>query len=65
VRAAIDVDIAKNMLVELSNLLSQDETAYFSPSNHYSAELNLSHDWVTWREYERSRMDGIANQLHN
>lgn len=33
---------------------SQDETAYFSPSNHYSAELNLSHDWVTWREYERS-----------
>lgn len=33
---------------------SQDQTAYFSPSNHYSAELNLSHDWVTWREYERS-----------
>ncbi|KHO16160.1 biofilm synthesis protein [Acinetobacter baumannii] len=33
---------------------SQDQTAYFSPSSHYSAELNLSHDWVTWREYERS-----------
>jgi poly-beta-1,6 N-acetyl-D-glucosamine export porin PgaA len=33
---------------------SQDQTTYFSPSNHYSAELNLSHDWVTWREYERS-----------
>ncbi len=33
---------------------SKDETAYFSPSNHYSAELNLSHDWITWREYERS-----------
>jgi len=33
---------------------SQDQTTYFSPSSHYSAELNLSHDWVTWREYERS-----------
>ncbi len=33
---------------------SQDQTAYFSPSSHYSAELNLSHEWVTWREYERS-----------
>ena len=33
---------------------SQDQTAYFSPSHHYSAELNLNHDWLTWQAYERS-----------
>ncbi|KAA8734363.1 poly-beta-1,6 N-acetyl-D-glucosamine export porin PgaA [Acinetobacter qingfengensis] len=27
---------------------------YFSPENYYAASLNFSHDWLTWRWYERS-----------
>ncbi|MCC5763515.1 poly-beta-1,6 N-acetyl-D-glucosamine export porin PgaA, partial [Klebsiella pneumoniae] len=26
---------------------------YFNPVSSHSIELNLQHDWLTWREYER------------
>ncbi|WP_171490560.1 poly-beta-1,6 N-acetyl-D-glucosamine export porin PgaA [Acinetobacter suaedae] len=26
---------------------------YFNPRNHYSLDFNWSHDWLTWRNYER------------
>lgn len=35
-------------------LNSLDNASYFNPKNHYSAELNFSHDWLTWRSYDRS-----------
>lgn len=27
---------------------------YFNPEESYSAELNLQHEWITWRRYERN-----------
>lgn len=33
---------------------SLDQTSYFSPENSSSFGVNLSHDWLTWRSYERS-----------
>ncbi|NHB57149.1 poly-beta-1,6 N-acetyl-D-glucosamine export porin PgaA [Acinetobacter sp. 194] len=33
---------------------SLDQTSYFSPKRSLSAEVNLSHDWLTWRRYEKS-----------
>ena len=30
-----------------------DNVAYFSPKQSYSLAINLSHDWLTWRSYER------------
>jgi biofilm PGA synthesis protein PgaA len=29
----------------------QVEVDYFNPETHYSAELTLLHDWLTWRNY--------------
>ena len=31
-----------------------DNVSYFSPKQSTSVGLSLSHDWMTWREYERS-----------
>lgn len=33
---------------------SLDQTSYFSPKKSLSAEVNLNHDWLTWRNYEKS-----------
>ncbi|ENX41017.1 poly-beta-1,6 N-acetyl-D-glucosamine export porin PgaA [Acinetobacter sp. NIPH 2100] len=30
-----------------------DNVAYFSPKQSYSLAINLNHDWLTWRNYER------------
>ncbi|WP_341458887.1 poly-beta-1,6 N-acetyl-D-glucosamine export porin PgaA [Acinetobacter gyllenbergii] len=30
-----------------------DNVVYFSPKQSYSLAINLSHDWLTWRNYER------------
>ncbi|EPG39654.1 poly-beta-1,6 N-acetyl-D-glucosamine export porin PgaA [Acinetobacter colistiniresistens] len=30
-----------------------DNVAYFSPKQSYSLAVNLNHDWLTWRNYER------------
>ena len=27
---------------------------YFNPEESYSAELNLQHEWITWRRYDRN-----------
>lgn len=33
---------------------SQPGGAYFNPANSESASLRLEHQWITWRDYERS-----------
>lgn len=33
---------------------SLDNVPYFNPESNYSLELNFAHDWLTWREYEKS-----------
>lgn len=33
---------------------SLKNAAYFNPKDNYSIELNLNHDWLTWRKYDQS-----------
>ncbi|MFC3901884.1 poly-beta-1,6 N-acetyl-D-glucosamine export porin PgaA [Acinetobacter marinus] len=33
---------------------SLDNADYFNPDHHHSLELNVRHDWMTWRNYEKS-----------
>lgn len=33
---------------------SLKNAAYFNPKDNYSVEMNISHDWLTWRKYDKS-----------
>lgn len=50
-RAGVSGYFAKNRL---------DNTSYFSPKTSYSLALDLNHDWITWRNDDRSLTQKIS-----